>query len=138
MQRQAQRDAAKDSPFQKTQEPKRPDPNQHAAVVDWLSSGSNTYYQTNWAVAGAGTDVHDFLNLDFRVSRQLNLVDNPPVRTTFSIQLVLANGLSSAVSLCKYIDLRGPANGVRCTNASGPCNNDTHQHVILQTVRIPL
>lgn len=114
------------------------DPNQHAVIVDWLSSGSNTYYQTNWAAAADGTDVSNFLNLDFRISRSANLADNPPGRTTFSIQLVLANGLSNAVSLCKYIDLRGPVGGIRCTNASGPCNNDTHLHVILQTVRIPL
>lgn len=54
-------------------------------------------------------------------------------------QLVpVANGLSNAVSLCKYTDLRDPVNGVRCANASGPCIDDPHPHALLQTVRIPL
>ena len=110
------------------------DPDQRAARVNWLSSGPNTYYQANWAAI----DVHDFLNLDFRVSRQLNLLDNPPGRTTFSIQLVLANGLSNAVSLCKYVDLRGPVSGVSCANETGPCIDQPHPHALLQTVRIPL
>jgi hypothetical protein len=112
----------------------------HAGFVDWLSSGSNTYYQNNWAPAGGGLDVSSFQNLDFRISRQLNVVDhNPPGRTTFSIQLVLANGLSNAVSLCKYIDLRGPVAGMRCApQQGGGCITETNYHPILQTVRIPL
>jgi len=112
----------------------------HAGTVDWLSSGANTYYQDNWAPAGAGLDVSSFQNLDFRISRQLNIVDtNPPGRTTFSIQLVLANGLSSTVSLCKYVDLRGPVAGFRCAPLQGGgCVNQTNYHPVLQTVRIPL
>lgn len=99
------------------------DANLHAARIDWLSSGPNTFYQTNWAPAGAGTDVSSFQNLDFRISRQLNVVDNNPAgRTTFSIQLVLANGISNPVSLCKYIDLRGPVGGRWCSAfQSGVC-----------------
>jgi Bacterial Ig domain/IPT/TIG domain len=116
------------------------DSNLHAALINWLSSGANTYYQDNWAAAGSGIDVSSFLNLDFRISRQLNVVDNPPGRTTFSIQLVLANGLSNPVSFCKYADLRGPVGGVRCTATSGgTCVSfETNYHPILQTVRIPL
>lgn len=115
------------------------DPSLHAAKIDWLSSGPNTFYQANWAVAGAGTDVSSFQNLDFRVSRRLNTVDNPAGRTTFSIQLVLANGLSNAVSLCKYIDLRGPVGGIACVpQPGGGCLNETNLHELLQTVRIPL
>jgi hypothetical protein len=112
----------------------------HAAKIDWLSSGPNTYYQANWDTAGNGKDVHDFQNLDFRVSRRLNFVDNNPAgRTTFSIQLVLANGLSNAVSLCKYIDLRGPVGGIACIPQPGvACLNETNLHELLQTVRIPL
>ena len=112
----------------------------HAARINWLSSGPNTYYQANWATAGNGTDVHDFQNLDFRVSRRLNFVDNNPAgRTTFSFQLVLANGLSNAVSLCKYIDLRGPVGGIACIPQPGlACVNKTNLHELLQTVRIPL
>jgi hypothetical protein len=112
----------------------------HAASINWLSAGSNTYYQTNWAAAGAGTDVSSFLNLDFRISRQLNQITVDAERTTFSIQLVLANGLSAPVSLCKYTDLRGPVGVFRCVNnpGSGCTQYMTFLHSILQTVRIPL
>jgi len=113
----------------------------HAAAINWLSSGSNTYYQDNWATAGNGTDVSSFLNLDFRISRQLNQVaSNPAGRTNFSIQLVLANGLSTPVSLCKYTDLRGPVGVFRCINnpGTGCTQYATFLHSILQTVRIPL
>jgi len=118
------------------------DPDLHAGLVNWLAAGPNTFYQDNWAPPDEGLDVSSFQNLDFRVSRQPNVVDNPPNpagRTTFSIQLVLANGLSNAVSLCKYIDLRGPVGYTRCVaQPSGPCVFQAGSHFILQTVRIPL
>jgi hypothetical protein len=74
----------------------------------------------------------------FLLTTHLAIKDNPLGRTTFSIQLVLANGLSNAVSLCKYTDLRGPVSGVSCANPTGPCIDDPHPHALLQTVRIPL
>ena len=101
-------------------------PTLNSAWIRWTGSGPERYFQSNWTAAGAGNDISDYHTLDFRVSRRDDPL-NLPAPTSFTVQLVMADGsVSSAVSLCKYADLRGPVGG------------PGGLHPILQTVRIPL
>lgn len=98
---------------------------QRAGIISWTAPGSNVYFQTVALPVGQGVDISSFRTLDLRVSRQSSAL-NPAGPTNFSIQLVLANGLSQAVQLSSYTDLRGPVGG------------PGGLHPILQTARIPL
>ena len=107
------------------------DATQNAAQVEWTTSGLDRYFQSNWTVAGVGNDIGAYQTLDFRVSRGFGTL-NLATPTNCTIQLVMADGsVSSAVSLCKYADLRGPVGGPVINGMGG-------LHPILQTVRIPL
>ncbi|HEX8492476.1 MAG TPA: SBBP repeat-containing protein [Pyrinomonadaceae bacterium] len=109
-----------------------------AAIVSWTapSSGDAPYFQTNWTEAGKGSDISNYQTLDIRISRQFNAVQNPSTGTTFSIQLVMANGsVSDLVGLCKYAELTGPVGG---RGGVGGTPEYGGRHPILQTVRIPL
>lgn len=112
---------------------------QRAGAISWTTSGPDTFFQTNWAAAGTGKDISNFLTLDLRVSRQCAALPpascsqpnalNPAGPTNFSIQLVQADGtMSDAVQLSSYTDLRGPV-------GSPP---PALLHPILQTARISL
>src|SRR5206468_2953021 len=61
---------------------------------------------------------------------------NPTTRTSFSIRLVTATGVSNPVSLYKYTDLVGPVGGYALSQVSGSWVEDYRP--ILQGVRIPL
>jgi hypothetical protein len=117
---------------------------QQAAAISWTTSGSDTFFQTNWTAAGTGVDIGGYQTLDLRLSRQCeppvppattacampNSL-NPAGPTDFSIRLAMADGsLSDPVQLSTYSDLRGPVGGLNI--GANPL------HPILQTARIPL
>jgi len=109
---------------------------QKAALINWSTSSNENYFQSNWSTDGTGVDISSYQTLDFRVSRQNN-ASNPATPTTFSIQLVMANGsVSSAVELCRYFELLGPVGTLGST--VGSIGEYGNRHPLLPTVRIPL
>ena len=95
------------------------------ANVQWTQSGSDRYFQTNFANTAKGVNITSFDFLDFRVGRIMqdpeqelaNLVD-------FSVQLVADdNTVSQLVPISNYTRLQGPpSDGTELT----------------QTVRLPI
>ena len=113
------------------------DLNLWAGIITWTHSGTQDYFQSNWSDVGTGTNVQQFQTLDFRVSRRFSASLNSANGTTFSVQLVMADGtLSGTVSLCKYAELTGPIGVLGSVNGTTPDYGG--RHPILQTVRIPL
>jgi hypothetical protein len=97
------------------------------ARLSWAAAGAETFFQTSVAAAGSGVSLARFGTLDLRVDRAEDPA-NPPEGTTFSVQLVNADGsLSAAVSVGRFVKLRGPVGG------PGP-----RLHSMLQTARLPL
>jgi hypothetical protein len=111
---------------------------QQAAAISWTTSGSSTFFQTNWMATGTGADISGYQTLDLRLSRQCATPGsspcampnalNPAGPTNFSIRLAMADGsLSDPVQLSTYTDLRGPVGGA-----------GNNLHPILQTARVSL
>ena len=52
------------------------DPSLLTGHIMWDVADPNTFFQTNWAVAGSGTNVSAYNFLDLRLSRQIDLLRN--------------------------------------------------------------
>lgn len=100
-----------------------------AANISWSSSGSNTYFQSNWAASGSGFNLSAYQSLDLRIDRILDASLNPEQSSTFQIALVTSNNtLSTALRPDQYgAFIDGPV--------GGPYSN---YHNMMQTIRIPL
>jgi len=96
------------------------------ARISWIGSGTDVFFQTNFAPAGSGISLRRFDMLELRVDRAFDSL-NPAEPTDFSIQLVNADGtMSKPVSIAEFLDL------------SGPVGSPFDLHSMLQTARIPL
>lgn len=105
------------------------DEGQTAGAIKWTAPGG--FFQTNWSAPDTAVDISDYRTLDLRVSRQASEL-NPDGNTTFSVQLVGADGtLSEPVPLDRHASLTGPVGMIDYIG-------DTYPHSILQTVRVPL
>src|SRR5262249_31154545 len=75
-----------------------------------------------WAKANQGRDIHEYATLDFRIGRQLDIL-NKDEATNFTVQLEDALGhLSNKISIDHYGIINGPIS----------------DSIVLKTVRIPL
>ncbi len=112
------------------------DLNHRSALIEWVTRGRKTFFQSNWAEPDKGLNFMSYSSLDFRVSRRssdLNLSQS----TTFDISLVHADGsLSDPVPFHKVASLVGP--GGAGTQGPGLGEIGGLVHSVLQTVRIPL
>lgn len=103
------------------------DSSHRGARLTWTAAGGGTFFQTNLTEAGSGLPLSRFGTLDLRVDRAPSPA-NPPEPTSFSVQLVHADGtLSGPVAIARFVKLIGPV--------GGPANR---LHMMLQTARIPL
>jgi hypothetical protein len=97
-----------------------------AALVGWSTAGTGTFFQTNFSPPGAGLSLRGYATLDLRVERGPSPL-NPPEPTSFSVQLVHADGsLSGPLDIADFVDLQGPVGG------------PARIHTMLQTARLPL
>ena len=110
-----------------------------AARISWSTSGSNTYFQTNWTAAGNGLDISSYTTLELRVSRQSNAL-NSDSPTDFSVALMGPLNMGSGTrKLSSYIDPNFVGQAGHQSYLQGPVGStDGGPHPILQTVRIPL
>lgn len=106
----------------------RHDTGQRAAAISWSSASASTYFQSNFAAAGAGRDLSAYKYLNLRVARQ-DSTANPatPQATNFKILLVdSAGNKSTPVALSAHVKLTGPVGG------------SNGKHVLLQSAQVPL
>jgi hypothetical protein len=98
--------------------------------LQWTSSSTNNYLQTNFISSGSGQDVSTMRYLELRVDR----IGDKAV--DFNIQLAHGDGtLSGSVALSSYVSV--PATpGTIAPNGYG--GTSTFFHPPLRTVRIPL
>lgn len=111
--------------------PTEHDTNYPYGFIQWTSSSTNNYLQTNWISAGNGQNLTTSRYLEFRVER----IGDKPV--DFNIQLVNSdNTRSSSVALSSYLTV--PAlPGTKIVGGSSS-NPSTFYHPPFRTVRIPL
>jgi len=102
------------------------DPALRGGLLSWTSSGTNTFFQTNFAPLGSSISLTPYSTLELRVDLASSSLNVTPT-TDFSVQLVNAqNHTSVARRISQFVNLTGPAGG-----PYGP-------HSMLQTARIPL
>jgi hypothetical protein len=95
-------------------------------TITWMSGGTNTFFQTNFAPIGSSISLTQYGTLDLRVDLASSSLNVTPT-TDFSVQLVNAqNRASVARRISQFVSLTGPVGG-----PGGP-------HSMLQTARIPL
>jgi hypothetical protein len=112
-----------------------------AGRIDWVSSGDDQFFQTNWKGPGSTIDISGFQQLEFRASRQRNALLNPSIASVFDIQLIMGDGShSGSLELCKYYaKLSGPVGGYALHEAEpNVWEWIVADHPILETIRIPL